>query len=77
MLVGSLWGHELRRLEIVGREVTHQEVLFAQFGRVRDVVVGPDGYVYVARQDPTGGSTGVSLTASTPGSVIRLVPVED
>ncbi|HAK57083.1 MAG TPA: hypothetical protein DCP38_16620 [Acidobacteria bacterium] len=77
LLVGSLWGQELRRLEIVGREVTHQEVLFAQFGRVRDVVVGPDGYVYVARQDPTGGSTGVSLTASTPGSVIRLVPVED
>ena len=74
LLVGGLWGQELRRLEITGREVTHQEVLFAQFGRVRDVVVGPDGYVYVARQDPTGGGTGVALTASTPGSIIRLVP---
>lgn len=77
LLVGGLVGQELRRLEIVGREVTHQEVLFAQFGRVRDVVIGPDGYVYVARQDPTGSGTGLSLTASTPGSVIRLVPVDE
>ena len=77
LLVGGLAGQQLRRLHIVGREVTHQEVLFAQFGRVRDVVIGPDGYVYVALQTPTGAGTGIPLTASTPGSVIRLVPVDE
>ncbi len=77
LLVGGLSGQQLRRLEIVGREVTHQEILFGQLGRVRDVTVGPDGYVYVARQDPTGEGTTVPLTASTPGSVLRLVPVDE
>ena len=70
LFVSGLAGQQLRRLEIAGDKVTHQEVLFNQFGRIRDVVVGPEGYLYVAMQLP-----GQSLSQSTPGVVVRLVPV--
>ena len=67
----GLGGSALRRLEVQGRKVTHQEVLFNRYGRVRDVVTGPDGLLYVALQLP-----GVKLSASTPGVIVRLLPVE-
>jgi glucose/arabinose dehydrogenase len=51
---------ELRRLTVEGRKVTHQEVLFKNLGRVRDVVNGPDGYLYVLLNNP--------------GRIVRLVP---
>jgi aldose sugar dehydrogenase len=75
LFVAGLAGQQLRRLEIKGRDVVAQEVLFHQFGRVRTVTTGPDGLLYVLLQNPTGGSTGTSLSAATPGVVIRLVPV--
>jgi glucose/arabinose dehydrogenase len=71
LFVTGLGGTALRRLEVKGREVTHQEILFNRYGRVRDVVTGPDGLLYVAVQLP-----GAKLSASTPGLVVRLVPVE-
>ena len=75
LFVAALAGQQLRRLEISGRKVTHQEVVFEQFGRVRAVTTGPDGLLYVLLQNPTGSGTGLGLAASTPGMVIRLVPV--
>jgi aldose sugar dehydrogenase len=69
LLVSGLAGQQLRRLEISGDAVTHQEVLFNQFGRVRDVAVGPDGHLYVLLQTP-----GQPMAASTPGILARLVP---
>ena len=51
-----------------------EEVIIGQFGRVRDVVQGPDGCFYLALQNPTGSGTGWPLSASTPGRVIRLAP---
>jgi glucose/arabinose dehydrogenase len=42
----------LRRLEIDGTRVAKQEVLFKGIGRIRDVVVGPDGFVYLAMHGP-------------------------
>jgi glucose/arabinose dehydrogenase len=74
LFVAGLAGQQLRRLEISGRKVIHQEVVFEQFGRVRAVTTGPDGLLYVLLQNPTGSGTGVGLSASTPGMVIRLVP---
>jgi aldose sugar dehydrogenase len=70
----GLVGQELQRLEISGNQVTHQEVLISEFGRVRDIVQGPDGYLYVALQNPTGVN-GLQLSDSTPGMIIRFVPV--
>jgi glucose/arabinose dehydrogenase len=74
LFVCALLGQQLRRLEIDGDKVTHQEVLFSQFGRVRDIVQGPDGYLYVIIQAPTGVN-GLPLSASTPGMLLRLMPV--
>jgi aldose sugar dehydrogenase len=76
LFVAGLAGQQLRRLEIKGRKVVTQEVLFQQYGRVRTVATGPDGLLYVLLQNPTGGGTGVSLSAATPGMVIRLVPLK-
>jgi glucose/arabinose dehydrogenase len=74
LFVAGMAGHQLRRLQIAGDKITAEEVIFGQFGRVRDIVQGPDGYWYIALQNPTGAGTGLALSASTPGRVIRLVP---
>jgi len=70
LFVSALAGQQLRRLEIDGDKVAHQETVFNQFGRVHDVIVGPDGYLYVTLQLP-----GQVLSQSTPGMVARLIPV--
>jgi aldose sugar dehydrogenase len=75
LFVGALAGQELLRLETKGRQIVSQEALFKEFGRVRDVIVGPDGLLYVLLQNPTGGGTGLQVSASTAGMVIRLVPM--
>jgi aldose sugar dehydrogenase len=72
LFVSALGGQQLRRLEIDGDKVTHQEQVFNQFGRVHDVIVGPDGFLYVTLQLP-----GQVLSQSTPGMIARLVPVKD
>jgi glucose/arabinose dehydrogenase len=51
LLLGSLAAEELRRLEVNGTEVK-QEVLFKNAGRIRDVVMGPNGGVYLALNQP-------------------------
>ena len=60
VFVGSLAAEELRRLEMKDGAITHQEVLFKNVGRIRDVVNGPDGLIYVTFDG---------------GRVARLVPV--
>ena len=60
LFLGGLVGQQLRRLVIEGHKVVHQEVLFRKLGRVRSVVNGPDGYLYVA--------------LNMPGRIVKLVP---
>jgi glucose/arabinose dehydrogenase len=50
--VSSLAAEELRRRVVDGEKVTKREVLFKGIGRIRDVVSGPDGLVYVAFNGP-------------------------
>jgi glucose/arabinose dehydrogenase len=69
LFVSGLVGQQLRRLEVGSGTVSHQEVIFNQYGRVHDVVQGPDGYLYVTLQLP-----GQPMSASTPGMVARLIP---
>jgi aldose sugar dehydrogenase len=71
LFVSALAGQQLRRLETSGTTVVHQEVVFNQFGRVHDVIIGPDGLLYVTLQLP-----GQVLSQSTPGMIARLVPVK-
>jgi hypothetical protein len=79
--VGGLRGEALRRLDIEDRRVVSQDVFLKQLGRVRDIVQAPDGYIYVALQDPTGvpnpARGNIPLSASTPGRVGRLIPVQE
>ena len=51
LFLGSLAAQELRRLELTPTGVK-QEVLFKNVGRLRDVVMGPDGAIYIAFNQP-------------------------
>ena len=70
LLVGMLRDEELRRLTIDGHRIVQQEVLFSGLGRVRDLAQAADGSLYVALATP-----GASLSDTTAGRVVRLVPV--
>lgn len=62
LFVGALAHRHLRRLELDGQKVTHQEELLKGLdARIRDVSQGPDGYLYV-------------LTDAGDGKLIRLEP---
>lgn len=62
LFVAMLLGNELRRVRTQGRTVVEQETIFKGYGRVRHVIVGPDGLLYVALNDP--------------GRIVRLIPVD-
>ncbi|MEO7411719.1 MAG: PQQ-dependent sugar dehydrogenase, partial [Opitutaceae bacterium] len=68
LFMAALVLQEFHRLEVDDKNhVVHDEVLFRNFGRVREVVTGPDGFLYVTINSQFGDS---------PGQIIRLVPVE-
>jgi glucose/arabinose dehydrogenase len=75
LFVAGLAGQQLRRIEVSGRKIVDQEVVFDALGRTRTVTTGPDGLLYILLQDRTGAGTGIGLSESTPGKLIRLVPV--
>ena len=47
LFVASLAAEELRRLEINDGQVVAQEIIFKNLGRIRHVIGGPDGALYV------------------------------
>jgi len=62
LFVGALAGQHLARLELDGEEVVAEErLLEGILGRIRDVRVGPDGFLYL-------------LTGETEGGLYRLEP---
>jgi glucose/arabinose dehydrogenase len=71
LVLAALGGQHLRRIAVDGEKVVEQEIVFNEFGRVRDVVLGPDGYLYVALSPP-----GQRMSDNTAGFVLRLVPVD-
>ncbi|MCX2739919.1 PQQ-dependent sugar dehydrogenase [Pontibacter anaerobius] len=62
LMVGSLRFQFLSRLMMDGNKILGEEKLLKNIGRVRDVKMSPDGYLYVA--------------VESPGLIYRLVPVE-
>ena len=62
LFVGSLSFQYLERVVIKGHNIMHTEKLLQGIGRVRNVVVSPDGLIYVAIENP--------------GKIVKLVPVE-
>ena len=63
LLSGSLRYEELRLLTVTDERVMHSEVILKGAGRVRDVTVGPDGFIYVA--------------LNTPDQILRLRPTQE
>lgn len=63
LLVGSLAARQLRRLELDGDKLVHEEVVLKNLGRIRDIVTGPDGYLYLAVE-----------YWDRSGEILRLVP---
>ncbi|MCZ7598321.1 MAG: PQQ-dependent sugar dehydrogenase [Gammaproteobacteria bacterium] len=64
LFVGALKFRLLVRLEMDGDEVVAEErMLENELGRIRDVRIGPDGFVYL-------------LTDADPGLLLRLIPAD-
>ena len=62
LLVGALSFKYLERMVIKNHSVMHREKLLEGIGRVRNVVMGPDGLIYIAIENP--------------GKILRLIPIE-
>jgi aldose sugar dehydrogenase len=60
LLIGSLRFNYLVRVELSDGKVIHREVLLNNIGRMRNVEVSPEGFVYVS--------------VESPGMIIKLVP---
>lgn len=56
MLIGSLKATTLYRVRIEGGKLVEQEKLVTDFGRIRDVAMGADGFVYIALEHGDAGS---------------------
>ncbi|NEU08033.1 PQQ-dependent sugar dehydrogenase [Flavihumibacter sp. R14] len=61
LMSGSLRFQYLNRSVLKNGKVVSEEILFKNIGRVRDVRMAPDGFLYIA--------------VETPGTVYKLVPV--
>ncbi len=61
-LVGALAFQLVARVELADGKFVKEERLLEKMGRVRAVVQSPDGYIYVATENP--------------GKIVRLVPTE-
>jgi glucose/arabinose dehydrogenase len=62
LLVGSLKYEYLNLCKIDGDKVISEEILMKCIGRVRNIKQGPDGYIYVAVEEP--------------GKIYKIIPVE-
>jgi len=63
LLIGSLRFQYLERCVLDGDKVVKQERLLEGIGRVREVVMSPNGYIYVGVENP--------------GRILKLIPVQD
>lgn len=61
LFVTGLASEQLHRVRIVGNEVIEEEVILKGHGRLRDVITGPDGALYVAAYFRRSGNPGSSI----------------
>ncbi|MDP9524098.1 PQQ-dependent sugar dehydrogenase [Pseudomonas putida] len=62
LFIGALATQELIRLQLKGDKVVHEERLLGDLkARIRDVRLGPDGYIYVLTDDKDGALLKVGL----------------
>jgi aldose sugar dehydrogenase len=65
LFLGSLAQQEFRRFVVNRGAVEHEELVFKNLGRVRDIQTGPDELIYISLEVPGGG-----------GKIVRLSPAE-
>lgn len=73
LLVATLRGKHLRIIEIDFKEIkvlNHYAILSNMLGRIRDVVEGPDGYIYIA----TSNKDGRGIPALDDDRIVKLIP---
>ena len=63
LLVSSLKFERLYRLEIYDDKVIDQEIIYEAGSRIRDVQTGPEGFIYIALEDP--------------GRIVRFIPIKN
>ena len=63
LLVSSLKFENLYRLEIEDSKVAQQEIIYRAGSRIRDVETGPEGFIYLALEDP--------------GRIVRFIPIKN
>lgn len=62
LFIGALAAQELIRLQLKGDKVVHEERLLGELkARIRDVRVGPDGYLYLLTDETDGALLKVGL----------------
>lgn len=72
LFVATLRGMALLRVTINGRSVgTVERLIENRYGRLRDVITGPDGFLYVCTSNRDGRTTPVA----DDDRVLRIVPV--
>ena len=71
---GALKGEAIVRLVIDGRKITAQEYLLKEkYGRIREVAVSPEGYIYFS----TSNKDGRGDSAETDDRILRIIPKEN
>lgn len=74
LFFGCLRGTRLIRVKVDGRKVLgQQDLLTRNFGRIREVAQGPDGYIYFS----TSNRDGRGSPADNDDRILRLVPIPD
>jgi len=69
LFVTTLKMEELLRLVVDDKKVIHQEVILKDFGRLRDIRIGLDGYIYLLVE--------IRSTKDSKASyIVRLVPAK-
>ena len=63
LLIAAMVPGDVRRIEIQDNNAVNEEVLFSEFGRIRNVAVAPDGSVILA----TDGANGKLIRVSAKG----------
>ena len=69
---GCLRGERMIRVVLDGRRVVSQENLLQNYGRIREVAEGPDGYLYFS----TSNRDGRGRPAEDDDRILRLVPAQ-
>ena len=69
---GCLRGERVIRVVLDGRRVVSQENLLQNYGRIREVAEGPDGYLYFS----TSNRDGRGKPAEDDDRIMRLVPAK-